>query len=454
MHLRERRGAGAQRVGKPPHRIGDHQRDPGGGESGVEEGQLQPAEGAQVTDREHHAGNGERRGGGPVEQLAAGQARAQDDVGDGCSEDHVHQAREAAIEQGVADHARRLREHRLVVCERETLGQNAEAPDLRERHQQDAEVRREHQQEDPPDPAVREHRLPRREPALRERGAAALQRRVVAAFQDQRRPPECRHRENHHDHADHIADRVLDAHRSDAQVRLRRKHVGLPEDQRGTEVVEHLHEHERGAGDVAGHRERKDDPAEEPETRGAEVLRRFLHRAVDVLHRDGEVEEDEREVVQAFHEDHAVQALHERDGEAEVLVQQQVHRARAAEEELHRHRAHEGRHDERQHAEGLDQRRAAEAEAHREVGERNRDQRRHHDRHARDIEAVPERLAHERDPEERDDVREGEAAVSGGERRVDDARHRDDEKRQEENRDRERDRDDHLAAFASWTAFS
>src|SRR6185436_11009413 len=48
--------------------------------------------------------------------------------------------------------------------------------------------------------------------------------------------------------------------------------------------------------------EREDDAAEQPPARGAQVLRRFLHRAVDVAQRHDEVEQDEREVVQALDE--------------------------------------------------------------------------------------------------------------------------------------------------------
>jgi hypothetical protein len=81
-----------------------------------------------------------------------------------------------------------------------------------------------------------------------------------------------------------------------------------PSTRRRAEVVEHLDEDERGAGHVARHREREHHAAEEPPPGGAQVLRRLLHGAVDVLHGDDEVEQDEREVVQALDEDHAVQA--------------------------------------------------------------------------------------------------------------------------------------------------
>ena len=126
--------------------------------------------------------------------------------------------------------------------------------------------------------------------------------------------------------------------------------------------------------------------------------------------------------------------------DAEGVLEDQVHGPRSAEEHLHRRRAHEGRHHERQHAERLDEDRAAELEAHREVGERHRDQRREPHRHDRHVEAVGEGFAHQRDFRERGEVREREAALPVGERRVDHRHHGDDEERDEEGGDRQRDR--------------
>ncbi|KAG0920523.1 hypothetical protein G6F31_020687 [Rhizopus arrhizus] len=68
--------------------------------------------------------------------------------------------------------------------------------------------------------------------------------------------------------------------------------------------------------------------------------------------------------MQGLNEDDAIQPFHERDREAEPIVQQQVDAARAAEDQLHRDRAHKGRHDQRQHAERLDDQRAAELKSH------------------------------------------------------------------------------------------
>ena len=94
----------------------------------------------------------------------------------------------------------------------------------------------------------------------------------------------------------------------------------------------------------------------------------------------------------AFHKHHTAQPLHDGDGEPKVLVQQQVDRAAAPEDELQRHRPHKGRHDEWQHPQCLDDERAPELEAHRQVGQRHGNQRRKHHRCQRHPQAVEKRL--------------------------------------------------------------
>ena len=61
-----------------------------------------------------------------------------------------------------------------------------------------------------------------------------------------------------------------------------------------------------------------------PSSVRAEVLRRLLHGGIDVGKRGREIEQDEREIVQRLDEDHAVEAFHERDPEAEPVIEQQV----------------------------------------------------------------------------------------------------------------------------------
>ena len=247
-----------------------------------------------------------------VEDLPPGDRRAQHDVGNGRADGHVDERRQPAVEERVPDHLLGVREHGGEVRQRELLGQHGEAPHLGERQQQDSQVRGEHEEEHRGDPAVGEHRLPGAEAPLGRLHAAARDERVVAPLHE---PPRAAHRrdgEGHQDHADHVADRVLEPDGSHAQVRLRGQHVGDVEHQRRAQVVEDLDEGERRAGDVSRHREREDHLAEEPPAGSAEVLRRFLHGRIDVGERGGEIQQDEREVVQRLHEDHAVEPVHER----------------------------------------------------------------------------------------------------------------------------------------------
>ena len=175
-------------------------------------------------------------------------------------------AASAAIQQRIADHARRVGEHDCVVRQREAVGQHGEAPDLGEREQQNAQVRRKHEREHEQHPAVRERSFPSGEPAPRAlpfRRAPASRSRARARCAPRAHSATIENATMHH--ADDVADRILEADRRDAQVRLRREHVGDVEHERRAEVVEDLDEHQRCAGDVAGQRERKHDAAEQPE---------------------------------------------------------------------------------------------------------------------------------------------------------------------------------------------
>ena len=210
--------------------------------------------------------------------------------------------------------------------------------------------------------------------------------------------------------------------------------VTLRQKRRG-EIVEHLGEDQRGARHIARQRQRKDDTREQRETTRAEVLRRLLHRRIDVGERGREVEQDEREIVQRLDEDDAVQSFHERDAEAEPVVEQEIDRAVAPVDELHRHRADERRHHQRHDAERMDQRRAAEAETRQDGRERHRDQARQHDRHHTHIDRIPERLAQQPGREEIAEMDEGEA-VRPGEGDDDHPQQRNDQERDQEERDR------------------
>jgi hypothetical protein len=155
--------------------------------------------------------------------------------------------------------------------------------------------------------------------------------------------------------------------------------------------------------------------------------------------------------VQCLDKDHAVQPVHDREPESEGVLKDQVDRAAAPEDELHRDRTHERRHDEREHAECLYEECAPELEAHGEIRERNRDQCGEYDRQPGDVQAVPERLLHERDLEERLEVRKREAPAGLREGDVDDHADRHDQEGYEEADDQQCDRElrGRVAAVAS-----
>ena len=105
VQLLQRRGGGAQRIGQAAHRIGDDEHEPEGRERLAGEGQLHVEAGVQQADAEHEAGNRDRRHRDLLDQAAAGQARAQHDVGERRAQDHVDEAGKSAIEDRVGDHA-------------------------------------------------------------------------------------------------------------------------------------------------------------------------------------------------------------------------------------------------------------------------------------------------------------------------------------------------------------
>ena len=248
--------------------------------------------------------------------------------------------------------------------------------------------------------------------ATLQRAAALLCRRIILALEDAGRQPERDDREADHHEGNDIAQRIVDADGSDPQVSLGRQHVGHAEYQRRAEVVEYLHEDQCRACYETGHRQREDHAAEQAESFCTQVQRTLLHRAVNVAQRDDEVHQDEGKVMDALDEHDARQAVHDRQLPSEPVVEQQVHASVQAEDELQRHRADEGRHHQRQHAEGLDQDGATELEAHREVGERNCDQRREEYRQQRYTDTVPERFAQQRLFKEGGEVAEGKMAIA------------------------------------------
>ena len=272
------------------------------------------------------------------------------------------------------------------------------------------------------------------ERAPREPAAAALQGREIAAAQHQRRERHGADRADDHDHRDHVAHRIGDADRGDLEVGLRRQHVGHVEQERRRQVVEHLDEHQGRARHIARQRQREHDAREQREAVRPEILRRFLHGRIDIGERGREIEQDERKIMQRLDEDDAVEPLHERNTEAAAIEQHQVDGAVPPIEELHRHRADEGRHHQRHHAERVDERGTTEAETGEDGRERNRDQARQHDRHRRHVDRVPEGLAQQAGGQEVAEVHEARPAVGPGEGDDDHAQQWNDQEGQKEHR--------------------
>ena len=113
-----------------------------------------------------------------------------------------------------------------------------------------------------------------------------------------------------------------------------------------------------------------------------------------------------------LNEDDASKPFHDGQRETKVLIQQQVHRARAAKNQLQSDSAHKGRHDQWQHAQGLNEQGTAKLKTHREVGQGHGNERRKKRRHRGHKKAVEKRLAHEALLEKRSEVAQREAAIS------------------------------------------
>ncbi len=142
--------------------------------------------------------------------------------------------------------------------------------------------------------------------------------------------------------------------------------------------------------------------------------------------------------MQGLDEDDAVQTFHERDLEAKVLRQQKVDRAVAAEQELHRDGADEGRHDQRDNADALDQRASTEVETGGDIGQRQGDNRCHDHGHRRDVEGVHEGTAEQRRAEEIAEILERQGSCMGIlEGDIGHLQDGKDEKRQQEDCDRD-----------------
>ena len=69
MNLLKRSVRGADRVGQPPHGVGDDQDDPRRGQWRAQAGKIPSMKNPQVTDRQHDSGNRQRQSSDGVEQV-------------------------------------------------------------------------------------------------------------------------------------------------------------------------------------------------------------------------------------------------------------------------------------------------------------------------------------------------------------------------------------------------
>ena len=218
----------------------------------------------------------------------------------------------------------------------------------------------------------------------------------------------------------------------DAQIGLRREHVGLPHHERRAQIVKHLDKHQRSASHKAGQAQRKNHPPKQAPAFAAQVHGGLFHGTVNVAQGHREVHQNEGEVVDRLDKDDAVQALHDGQREAKPVVEQKVERARAAKDQLQRHRAHKGRHDQRQDAQSLDEDGPAKIKAHGEVSQRHRNQGRKDGRHDRHVQAVEKRLAHQVLREKGPEMPQGQAVVTVQKSGDKDPCHRQHKKQQQE----------------------
>ena len=135
----------------------------------------------------------------------------------------------------------------------------------------------------------------------------------------------------------------------------------------------------------------------------------------------------------AFDENHAVQPFHERNGKAEVFIEQQIDRPVLPEQQHHGHSPHERRHDEGNDAQRLDQDRTAEIEAGREIGQRQGEHRRQDHGHGRHVKGIEKGFLKQRGIEKIDKVNKRQGTRVGVlERHIDDLGNRNDKEHDQE----------------------
>ncbi len=257
---------------------------------------------AEVTEGENKARDGEGEHSHGVENLAAGQAGAGDDIGDGDAEDEIDDGGERGVFETILDggEGQVVAEGGAEMVEGPAVGQDGAVPIAREGDEDDAEVGQHGEEGDGGEEEGDESADEGAGGAgsalaggLGHHGmAGAADGGLAERIQQDRR-------DKHDDdegEGEGVAADVLDAaenlHGGDAAEVEHEGHA---------ELGEGPDEDDDAAGKEAGHDERKGDATELAEAGAAEVFGSFLHGRVDVGQGGDEVEIEDGVKVQGIH---------------------------------------------------------------------------------------------------------------------------------------------------------
>ena len=319
--------------------------------------------GLQQPEGEHHAGKSERQHAEVVEYAPAGQLRAQGQHRDQRTEQDRDCRADHRQKQAVDDGAMRDRiveQHITVMLERELVEPYVGRPHRADRAQDQSADRKHDRQND----VAHAHRADdpapaRKRDALRARALAADCR--IGAFAE-RAPlqPEAAERDDKQRDAERGAEAVArriadlgldDAGRQDADPR------GRAENRRHAELLGRKREHEKGAAENGGQRERQRDGEGRPEEARAGRQGRLFQCRIHRPQGAGDHQEDERHLIERLDEDDAGQRIdvHQRTGRTDRHPELVEEARRGIGQHHPGQRAEERRRDERHDRRHLDQ---------------------------------------------------------------------------------------------------
>ena len=393
MDLLHGRVAGPQRVGQPPHRVGNHQNQPRRRQRSAQERNLNRVKHPQIANGQHHPRNGQWQRRHHIQQALAHNLPPDQQKRNQRPQHHVDARRQQTVQQRIHHKMGRLHKNLSVVRQRVGLGQQRKAPEFGKRQQHDPNVRNQthpqHRNAKPqhprqlPPPDLPHHARPGRPP---------LRRRVLRKTQVLHRNPQRRQGQQHHNHRNHIPRLVLEPDIGHPQICLRRQHIRIIQHQRRAQIVHRLDKHQQRPGHVTRQHQRQRHLPKQPPPVRAQVLRHLLQRRVHIGQGRRGIEQNERKIVKRLHNHHPGQPLHKRHRRPEPAQQQQVHRAAAPQHQLHRNGAHERRHHQRQNPQRLDDPLAPKIEPHRKKRQRQGNRTPKNHRQHPGQQAVPERL--------------------------------------------------------------